>query len=301
MRRWIGFILLGTLIAACSGSRYGIPKGESITIYRGDAPVQIGFSDLVEDLAGADAVFVGEIHTDSLTHVLQRLLLEALYEKGVRPAVAMEMFERDVQTVLDAYLAGEVTEGDFLKRSRPWRNYQTDYRPLVEFAREKGLPVLAMNVPGRYARRIAMQGESFMKSVPDSEKVWLADRLKPLEDEYKVRFMELMKNRPPSPMSHLDPEKMYLAQVLRDDTMAETLFRFIQDHSGTPVFSCQGDFHSAYGLGIVKKLRLLEPSLDCRVISAVPVENPDSVRWEDHEGRGDYLIFVPKKEDGNQT
>lgn len=295
MRNVLAFILLTAWLAGCAG-RSGLPKGERITIYRGDAPVQTDFSGLVDDLAGADAVFVGEIHTDSLTHVLQRLLLEAIYRKGTRPAVAMEMFERDVQGVLNAYLAGEITEEAFLKRSRPWRNYQRDYRPLVEFAREKRLPVLAMNVPGRYARRMAMQGESFMKSLPDSESVWLAGTLKPLEDEYKARFMELMENRPPSPMSHLDPEKMYLAQVLRDDTMAETLFRFIQDHSGTPVFSCQGDFHSAYGLGIVKKLLMLEPSLDCRVISVVPVENPDSVHWEDHEGRGDYLIFVPRKD-----
>lgn len=297
MKRIIGILLLGALLAGCAAHRFLLPEGEDITVYRGDAPVRMRFSTLVDELARADAVFVGEIHTDSLTHVLERLLLEALHSQRSQIAVTMEMFERDVQSVLNRYLAGEIGEADFLKHSRPWKNYQNAYRPLVEFARDRGLPVVAMNVPGRYARMMAMRGPSFIPALPDSQRAWLADTLKPLDDEYKVQFMEMMKNRPPSPMSHLDPEKMYLAQVLRDDTMAESIYLFLSENPGTLVLSYQGDFHSAFRLGIVKKLLLMDPSLDCRVISIVPVENPASVQWEDYKERGDYLIFIPRKED----
>ena len=56
--------------------------------------------------------------------------------KERRPvALSLEMFERDVQTVLDEYLAGLISERHFLLSSRPWKNYETDYRPLVEYAR----------------------------------------------------------------------------------------------------------------------------------------------------------------------
>ena len=86
-------------------------------------------------IARADVVFVGEQHDDPNTHRLERALLEGIARRRSDVVVSLEMFERDVQKRLDDYLAGRVTEEDFLKEARPWPRYATDYRPLVEFAK----------------------------------------------------------------------------------------------------------------------------------------------------------------------
>ena len=88
---------------------------------------------LLDRLAQADVVFVGEQHTDMAAHALELELLQGLHQRaGKRLTLGMEMFERDVQPALDGYLQGRSDEAAFLKASRPWSNYATDYRPLVE-------------------------------------------------------------------------------------------------------------------------------------------------------------------------
>ena len=74
---------------------------------------QKGFSDfevMLADLARADAVFVGEQHDDPNTHRLELAIVEGLTRRGVPVVVAMEMFERDVQAIVERYAAGAITE-----------------------------------------------------------------------------------------------------------------------------------------------------------------------------------------------
>src|SRR5207249_4721318 len=123
-------------------------------------------------------VFLGEHHDDPVAHHLELALLKRAQEQAARQAkppgtaarpvaLAMEMFERDVQDVLDEYLAGYITERHFKDASRPWKSYDKDYRPLVEFARENKLAVLASNAPRRYVNRVSRLGAASLKDVPD--------------------------------------------------------------------------------------------------------------------------------------
>src|SRR4051812_5249570 len=119
------------------------------------------FSDfelMVADLARADVVLVGEQHDDPNTHRLEAALLEGLLRRRAAVVVSLEMFERDVQPALEGYLAGRSGEEEFLKTSRPWPRYATDYRPLIELAKAQAWPVIAANVPRRYASEIAKAG-----------------------------------------------------------------------------------------------------------------------------------------------
>src|SRR5690349_10576273 len=93
------------------------------------------FETMLVDLTRADVVFVGEQHDDANTHRLELAILEGLLRRHVPIVIAMEMFERDVQGTLDRYLAGTITEEQFLKDARAWPRYATDYRPIIEFAR----------------------------------------------------------------------------------------------------------------------------------------------------------------------
>ncbi len=110
------------------------------------------FESMLADLAKADVVFVGEQHDDPNTHRLEAAILDGLRRRGVTLTLSLEMFERDTQGGLDSYLSGGIAEEEFLKSSRPWPRYATDYRPLVEMAKANGWPVIAANVPRRMPR-----------------------------------------------------------------------------------------------------------------------------------------------------
>ena len=99
----------------------------------------IDFESMVAALAQADVVLVGEQHDDPNTHRLEYALVSGLRRRRVAPTVSLEMFERDVQDVIDRYLSGAITEEQLLKEARPWPRYATDYRPLVELAKTRGL------------------------------------------------------------------------------------------------------------------------------------------------------------------
>jgi uncharacterized iron-regulated protein len=112
---------------------------------------------LLKAIGDNDAVFLGEQHDDAVGHAVQLEIFKravAQYSASRKVALSLEMFERDVQTIVDEYLKGLTSDQHFLLRSRPWGNYKTDYRPLVELAREKRLDVIAANAPRRYVNMV---------------------------------------------------------------------------------------------------------------------------------------------------
>ena len=107
---------------------------------------------IIEEFGESDVAFLGEQHDDAVAHNLQLKILEAVYEKYGRqrkPILSLEMFEREVQIVLDEYLKNQISETHFLSSSRAWKNYKTDYRPLIEYAKTKNMEVVAANAPLR--------------------------------------------------------------------------------------------------------------------------------------------------------
>jgi uncharacterized iron-regulated protein len=159
--------------------------------------------DVLQRMLTVDVVFLGESHDDPVAHHLQEKLFRMAQERrtaavGTPPrplALSLEMFERDVQDALDEYLAGLITEQHFLKCTRPWNNYEKDYRPLVEHARTKKLPVIAANAPRRYVNRVGRLGAASLREIPEPQKRGLP----PLpyagaSPAYAARFREVMKN-----------------------------------------------------------------------------------------------------------
>ena len=135
------------------------------------------FEMMAADLARADVVLVGEQHDDPNTHRLELAVLEALARRQVAVTLSLEMFERDVQTSVDTYMSGSSGEDDFLKNSRPWPRYATDYRPLVEFARRQHWPVVAANVPRRIAADVAKSGRPAVDALTTADRSLDADDL----------------------------------------------------------------------------------------------------------------------------
>ena len=222
---------------------------------------------VVDAAAGADVVFLGERHDDPVAHALQLRVLQGVRERAGRPvALGLEMFEADVQPVLDEYLAGAIEERDFLAASRPWSNY-ADYRPLVEYAREHGLPVVATNAPARHVRLVAREGGAgALDRLPEASlavyppRPWASP-----SDALAAAFAEAMSGM----AGHGGPSAggMLAAQNLRDLTMA---WRTAEAARGALVVHVNGSFHSAGGRGIPEHLARFAPDARVLVVTFEP-------------------------------
>lgn len=263
-------------------------------IYQAGNSKPVNIQKMAKKLAKYDVIFFGEWHDDVLLHELEAELLPLL-SKNNEMAVSLEMFERDVQDILNKYLEDEISEASFLENSRPWPNYKSDYRPLVEYAKENKQDVLAANVPRRYAALINKQGVEALYTIPEEEKQFVAKELKTLDNQYKKQFMNTMMEN----MGHRNAMNMkgmldniYAAQCLKDDTMAESIHEYLQKNPKKQVIHYNGSFHSESHLGTANKLKLLNPKLKIAVISPIAFKTDEVLDYDDqYKSYGDYLIF----------
>jgi uncharacterized iron-regulated protein len=205
----------------------------------------------------------------------------------------MEMFERDVQHILDAYLEDEIDEAEFLEKSRSWPNYAEDYRPLIEFSKVKDLPVLAANIPRKYASMLRKEGWEAIENLPGEERIFIAEELVVLDNEYKQRFFDVMTSSMGSHGGMQDLEGFYQAQCIKDDTMAESIASFIRQNPGYRLIHYNGDFHSRSHLGTAQKLQMMMPELKITVISPVRITEDQTVSFsEEYREAGDFLIIM---------
>lgn len=269
------------------------------------------FEAMLAELSRADVVFIGEKHDDPATHRLERAILEGLLRRKVGITVSMEMFERDVQHTLDNYLLGKLSEEEFLKTSRPWPNYATDYRPLVELARAHQWPVVAANIPRRYASQVSKQGLAVVDSLPEAERKLLAAQLQCPFDNYFKKFGEAMNSHPGADDKKPEKkdekkeaeqramtEKFYFAQCTKDETMAESISLAVAHQDSTKaslaksvIVHYNGSFHSDYKLGTAARVIRRMPKAKVKVVSIIPVEDLDSIKPDEYRKRGDYVIF----------
>ncbi|NOT31100.1 MAG: ChaN family lipoprotein, partial [Planctomycetes bacterium] len=174
-------LLVALLVSACSASRpteadLGMQQRaearplpvleDAIRVWDSRVGRELELAALLDRLAEAEVVFVGETHLDDTTHRVEAALLEGLLARRAGAVVlSLEMFERDVQPVLDDYLAGRIDERAFLAAARPWGNYASDYRPLIETAKAHGIPVVAANTPAALRRRLSSGGRAALAAL----------------------------------------------------------------------------------------------------------------------------------------
>lgn len=281
---------IGTILLAATALAQSPPHGDApadtaavfdpeghFAVYAADGrPTDL--DAVVAALGGADVVFLGEVHNDPTAHALQRRLLEAAHRRhGTdRPvALALEMFERDVQLVLDEYLAGLVRERDFLEAARPWSNYATDYRPAVEYAKAHGLPVIAANAPARYVSRVGREGLAGLDALPEAARAFLAPLpLAPPSDPLAARFEEQMAEMMEAHGAHgPSMEDLLAAQNLRDATMAFSVAEHLERAPGALVVHLNGAFHSEGGLGVPEHLARYAPGARTLVVTFRPTDD----------------------------
>ena len=265
----------------------------------------IDFETLASRLAAADLVFVGEQHNDPATHRMELAILEGIARRRDSVVLALEMWERDVQPLLDRYLSGSATEEELLRDGRPWKNYLTDYRPLVELARAQNWPVIASNVPRPLASLVSRGGLAALDTLSAELRLRAAANIACPEDEYFEKFREVMGD-----MSSHQPGtggadssaarliRIYQAQCIKDETMGESVVRAWAP--GRLVVHYNGAFHSDFRLGTVDRARQRAAHAEVLVVTAVPVADLDRLEPSKEERkRADYLVYVlaPAKAD----
>ena len=258
------------------------------------------FPSLVQHASGADVVFFGENHDDPETHRAELGLLDALGRSGRPIILSLEMFERDVQPLLNDYLAGRLSESDFIARSRPWDRYVTDYRPMVELAKEKGWPVVASNIPRPMASAVGRKGLVALDTLTAAERAFAARDIQCPDDAYRTRFMETMRGHSSgaaaSSLGDTLPTaaatRFYLAQCIKDETMAESIVDARRRTPNALIVHYDGAFHSDFRQGTVDRVRRRSPDWRMVVITAVPVVDPTNATLATHAGRADYIIFT---------
>ncbi len=298
---WI-FLLLPALMLSDS-----LPEPQYALYTADGSPTTLDV--LLQATDTVEVIFFGETHNDPNAHALEALLLRKLTERHRPLALSMEMFERDVQLVMDEYLQGFIRERDFLRDSRPWKNYRTDYRPLVEWAKTHTLPVLAANAPARYVHLAARQGIQALSRLSEQARAFLPPLpLHEASSRYRSKFFaEMRRMMPRDTTAHADtlasPPPMHGnfhimdGQNLRDASMAYTIALHLIAYPSGKVFHVNGAFHSDEGLGTPEHLRRFRPGTRMLILSARPSETFPDFNTEKMAGIADFIFVTPPVED----
>jgi len=251
----------------------------------------VSADDVVNDMAAADVLFFGEEHNDATGHYLELMLFKKLSAKYTHTvALSMEMFETDCQTVLDEYLNGYVREKNFLTDARVWPNYK-DYRPLIEWAKDNKIPVIAANAPARYTNMANRLGLNSLQSLSATGKSYLPPLpIDTATGAYYEKFSQIMGGH-----GAMAGMQLYQAQNLWDATMGYAIAKFIKPHAGYKVLQINGGFHSEDKLGAAAQLKKYAPNTRLLNIAAYSDDSFDNPDWSKFSKNGDYIILTDPK------
>lgn len=243
----------------------------------------VKYEKMLKAFEKADIILFGEYHDNPISHWLQLELTKDLYEmKGANLILGAEMFESDNQLIIDEYITGVIFESRFEAEARLWPNYQTDYKPLIDFAWDKDLKFVASNVPRRYASLVNSKGFQGLEQLsPEAKK--LIPPLPIVYDSTLTCYQNMLKS------SNSDNLNFPKAQALKDATMAH----FILENwsKGKMLIHYHGAYHSENFESIYWYLKYHNPKLNIVTITTVSQHHISDLE-EDNIGTADFTICV---------
>ncbi len=268
MKRILYIQLLSLLVMFSSGCNMrGLCNSKCDTwvdVYRGEP---VSYTDMITDISTADVIYLGEKHTIDLHHEIQLEIVMSLADKGKQIILGMEQLERRSQPVIDKYNRGEIDFDTLAAKvdwPSMWSNY-LDYRDIVEAVHDSGGKIIGLNAGKEIVRSVARFG---IEKLSEKERAELPDDLDFSESPYKKYLKELM-----FVMAHVRDDKgmlerMYAAQVCRDETMADSLAAAINDNKVDNVVSVVicGSGHVMHSAGTPARLQRRMPGTNERII-----------------------------------
>jgi uncharacterized iron-regulated protein len=290
-------LLIGLLVfcGASAGAQKPITD-RNCRVFRGNgSPATL--DDIIETARHVDVTFVGEMHDDAVAHYLEAEILRRV--TGPDWALSMEMFERDVQGVVDEFLKGLIEERDLIASGRAWSNYRSDYKPLIEIAKAKDMPVIAANAPKRYVDVVSKKGQAGLLALSAETKRTLpplpyAAASQAYRERFEREMNEEMRGRgsKPAPTHQAESDYALEAQSLWDAAMADSIAEFLKEHPNKHVLQINGSFHSEYHQGIPEHLVRYRPGTTSLVVTILRDKSFPSWKGADMNGAGDFVIVT---------
>ncbi len=246
-------------------------------------PQALSFAAIMEQIGDKQVVYVGESHTRNEDHLLQLRVIRAMFAQNPQLAIGMEMFSREAQPVLDRYVAGELSEREFLKQSGYFSKWGYDYRlyrEIINFARSHHLPIVALNQEKELVSKVFKEGASAL-TAEELAKV-PADRDLAIPG-YRERITEVFALHG----EHGGPEQIngfFQAQAIWDETMAESVTTFLSAHPESRMVVLAGQGHANKNTAIPPRVTRRLPTIRQAVILNSENEALDQTE-------ADYLIF----------
>lgn len=277
MRKLIVFLL--TLVFSCVIYAQNKP---AYKLYNAKGN-KISYKKMIKKMGKSDVVLFGEHHNNPIVHWLQYEATKELHTQK-KLILGAEMFEADNQNELNDYLAGTIDEKALDTLARLWNNYKTDYKPLVDFAKDNTLKFIATNIPRRFASQVFRGGFEVLEELTDEEKAWIA----PLPIAYDATLPGYVKMK--ELMGGHGGDNLPKAQAVKDATMGYFILENRQPN--TLFLHYNGSYHSDDYEGIYWYLKKGNSALKISTVSIVEQEN---IKKFDKENKlkADFIIVVP--------
>jgi len=250
---------------------------------------QIKYKKLLKAATEADIILFGELHNNPICHWLQLELTKDLFSsKDANIILGAEMFESDNQLIINEYLWGVIKKRNFEKEARLWPNYETDYKPLIEYAKENNLQFIATNIPRRYASVVHSKGFEALNDLEPEAKSFIA----PLPIEYDPELpgyknmMSMM-----GKMGKQANDNLPKAQASKDATMAYFILNNLEN--GKTFIHFNGTYHSDNFEGISWYLKRNSPELKILTIASVEQDTIEKL-YEKSMAVADFIICIPE-------
>ena len=256
---------------------------------------EVKYSKMIGELKKNQMVFFGELHNNPISHWMELQITTDLYDSTTQNLIlGAEMFEADNQVIIDEYLNKFFDAKKFEAEAKLWKNYKTDYKPLMDFARDNGLRFIATNIPRRYANIVFKKGFEGLEELSDEAKMHLAPL--PINYDPKVKCYKDMLNMGNSPagkvgMAAHAMANLPKAQAVKDATMAYFIDKNMV--SGKIFIHYNGSYHSDNHEGIIWHLNEMDKGYKIITVSTVEQEDISKLD-EENIGTADYIICVPE-------
>ena len=279
----IGFLILSSINLASAQNK------PAYQLFKSNGKAA-NYEKMIKDLAECDMVFFGEYHNNPISHWLQLEMSESFFRiKGEKLYFGAEMFENGNQLVLDEYLKDFYPEDKMLPEiTQLWSNYKTDYKPLVNFAKDHNLRFIATNIPRRYASMLHKKGMDALKELSPEALAMIGPDLETFFDPTVKAYAEMADK-----MGGHIPENMLniqIAQASKDATMAH--FSLKNFSPGDLLFHFEGAYHSNYKQGIIWWINKIQPGINMKSITTVMQSEWDEMSKEDKAEIATYIIVV---------
>ncbi|MFP4557387.1 MAG: ChaN family lipoprotein [Bacteroidales bacterium] len=268
-------------------------KGQELNAYtiftsKGE---KVDFYEMVTELEENHVILFGELHDNPISHWLQLELTIQLYNNNNQHLmIGAEMFERDNQLIINEYLQGIITQTRFENEARLWPNYKTDYKPVVEFARENSIAFYATNIPRRYASMVSKGGFEELDKLSDEAKKYIAPL--PVEYDPELPGYKAMLKMMGMPGSKGNKQNFPKAQAIKDATMAWSIATNYK--VGSIFLHMHGTYHSNNFEGIAWYLNQYKPELKLKTIATALQDDVDTLK-DENQGIADFIIVVPSR------